>query len=280
MKFFTITSKRQLSLLGVSLIIFAFVFSIAVSGAGSATIGVSASKKKLPIYAVGREENDKIVSISFDAAWGNEDTEILIEILEKYKVKATFFLVGDWVDKFPESVKALYDAGHEIMNHSNTHPHMNKLSREQMRQEIEACNSKIEAITGERPLLFRAPYGEYNDTLIEVTDSLGMYCIQWDVDSHDWKNPPSEQITARVTQRVIPGSIVLFHNAAVNTPASLPATIENLLEKGYTFTKISENIYRDGYTIDHTGRQQKTAPAVTTAQGTEPDDTAPTAAAE
>ncbi len=193
--------------------------------------------------------------------WGNEDTQTLIDILGKYNVKATFFLVGEWVEKFPESVKALSDAGHEIMNHSDSHPHMSKLSREQMKQEIEACNDRIEAITGVRPTLFRAPYGEYCDGLIEVLDELGMYCIQWDVDSLDWKDISSQEICRRVCSNVVPGSICLFHNAAKNTPAALPSLIEQLQEAGYRFVPISENIYKDDYQIDHTGRQWKEAAA-------------------
>ena len=114
--------------------------------------------------------------------WGNEDTQELIDILGRYNVKATFFVVGDWVDKYPESVKALHDAGHEVMNHSNTHAHMSKLSREEIIADVEACSDKIEAVTGVRPTLIRPPYGEYNDTVISAIRSIGMEPIQWDVD--------------------------------------------------------------------------------------------------
>ena len=114
--------------------------------------------------------------------WGNEDTQQLIDILEQYQVKATFFVVGEWVDKYPESVKALSDAGHEVMNHSNTHPHMNQMSREEVISDVEACNDKIESVTGVRPTLIRPPYGEYNDTVISAIRSIGMEPIQWDVD--------------------------------------------------------------------------------------------------
>ncbi len=255
MEFFKTVSKRQLAIAFVCCILaVATVFT--VSG-GAASVTASTEKRLLPIYAVGREENDKIVSISFDAAWGNEDTETLIDILGKYNITATFFLVGEWVEKYPESVKALSDAGHEIMNHSDSHPHMSKLSREQMRQEIESCNDRIEAITGVRPTLFRAPYGEYCDGLIEVLGDLGMYCIQWDVDSLDWKDLAPQDICRRVCSGVTPGSICLFHNAAKNTPAALPMLIEQLLTDGYRFVPISENIYTCSCTIDHTGRQWK-----------------------
>ncbi len=253
MELFKIVGKKQIAVIIACAVIISAIAATAISGAGFAS--VSSTRKKVPIYSVGRNENDKVISISFDAAWGNEDTQQLIDILAKYNVKATFFLVGEWVDKYPESVKALHDAGHEIMNHSCTHPHMSKLSREQILKELNDCNSKIEAITKVRPILFRAPYGEYNDLLLNTAESIGMYTIQWDVNSLNWKNPTSSQIAARVIDRVVPGSIVLFHNAAVNTPGALPTIIETLLAQGYTFVPISENIYRDNYEIDVAGRQ-------------------------
>lgn len=246
-------NRRQIILFLLCAVIIVVAFCTAMDGAaGSAETSVS---KKLPIYSVGRDENDKIISISFDAAWGNEDTQILIDILEKYNIKATFFLVGEWVDKYPESVKALSDAGHEIMNHSDTHPHMSQLSAEEMAWEIDSCNDKIEKITGVRPMLFRAPYGEYNNTLIEVLEKKGMYCIQWDVDSLDWKDPAPADISSRVCRLAQPGSICLFHNAAKNTPEALPILLEQLLADGYTFVPISQAIYRNNYRIAHDGRQ-------------------------
>lgn len=187
--------------------------------------------------------------------WGNEDTQQLIDILGKYNVKATFFVVGEWVDKYPESVKALHDAGHEIMNHSNDHAHFNSLSTDEIIEDLNACNDKIEAVTGVRPTLFRCPYGEYDDHVINAVRSIGMEPIQWDCDSLDWKDLSVTDITKRVTSKVQPGSIVLFHNAAKNTPEALPSIIEYLLQEGYTFVPISEIILKGEYTIDHTGRQ-------------------------
>lgn len=252
MKSYKIIGRRQILIYAVCAAISVLVFAVASSGAA---VVETASERKLPIYCVGREQDDKTISISFDAAWGNEDTQILIDILAEHDIKVTFFVVGSWVDKYPESVKALHDAGHEVMNHSDSHPHMSKLSKQQMRQEIESCNSKIEAITGVRPTLFRAPYGEYNNDLIEVLTDLNMYCIQWDVDSLDWKNPPSSAIRDRVCSKVGPGSIVLFHNAAVNTPEALKPIIDNLLAEGFKFVPISQNIYTQPHSIDHEGRQ-------------------------
>ena len=209
--------------------------------------------RRLPIYCTDRD--NKVVSLTFDAAWGDEDTPLLIEILNRYDVKATFFVVGEWAERCPDSVKALHEAGHEVMNHSDTHPHMPALTKEAMLEELNRCNDTIEALTGVRPLLHRFPYGDYSDSAVEAVESLGMYAVQWDVDSLDWKDLSAEDITSRVTSRVRSGSIVLFHNAALHTPEALPAIIEHLKAEGYTFCKASEMIYRDGYTINHEGRQ-------------------------
>ena len=143
-------------------------------------ITTAATQRDLPIYCVQKDSN--VCALTFDAAWGNEDTQQLIDILGKYKVKATFFVVGEWVDKFPESVKALHDAGHEIMNHSDDHAYFTKLSADQIKAQLDSCNSKIEAITGVRPDLFRPPYGDYNDSVVSTVRNCGMYTIQWNVE--------------------------------------------------------------------------------------------------
>ncbi|UOO37089.1 polysaccharide deacetylase family protein [Oscillospiraceae bacterium CM] len=218
-----------------------------------AIVGVAATTRALPIYCVRRDA--KMVSLTFDAAWGNEDTQTLIDILNTYHVKATFFVVGAWADKYPESVKALSDAGNEVMNHSNDHAHFSKLSADEIVKNITACNDKVAAVTGVKPTLFRCPYGEYDDHVITTLSSMGMYTIQWDVDSLDWKDLSASEITQRVTNKVQPGSIVLFHNAALHTPEALPAIIEYLIANGYTIVPVSELIIKGDYTIDHTGRQ-------------------------
>ena len=233
----------------------AFILGMTVfytSSSGQTVLTASASRQ-LPIYSVQKES--KVISLSFDAAWGNEDTQQLIDILGNYDIRATFFVVGDWVDKYPDSVRALHDAGHEIHNHSDDHPHMTELTADQIIANVSACDNKIEQITGVRPFLFRPPYGDYNDTVINTLRSMGHYPIQWDVDSLDWKETGVQDIIDRVLQKVQPGSIVLFHNAAKYTPQALPTVIEGLIREGYTFVPISELIYKDNYTLDHTGRQ-------------------------
>ncbi len=216
-------------------------------------VETSAATRQLPIYCV--ERSDKMISISFDAAWGNEDTQELIDILARYGVKTTFFVVGEWVDKYPESVRALHEAGHEIMNHSNDHAHYNSLTADEIIVDVNACNDKIEAITGVRPTLIRCPYGEYDDHVIAAIRSIGMEPIQWDVDSLDWKDLSAAEISKRVTGKVQSGSICLFHNAALHTPEALPSILEFFKQNGYTVVPISKLLLAGEYYMDHTGKQ-------------------------
>ena len=209
--------------------------------------------RELPVYCV--ERTDKKIAISFDAAWGNEDTQTLIDILTAHNVRATFFLVGGWVEKFPESVRALSDAGMEVMNHSETHPHLSQLTSEQIQGEVNACSDRIEAITGVRPTLFRCPYGEYDDNVISTVRGMGMTAVQWDTDSLDWKELAAPEIVRRVTGKVQPGSIVLFHNAGLHTPEALPSIIEYLQGEGYTIVPVSGLLLSGDTYIDHAGRQ-------------------------
>ncbi|MBR6430790.1 MAG: polysaccharide deacetylase family protein [Oscillospiraceae bacterium] len=241
--------KRHLA----STAVIAAVIAIFAAVDAPAAVGASATVRQLPIYSVQRD--NKCVSLTFDAAWGNEDTEQLIDILGKYGVKATFFVVGQWVDKYPESVKALAQAGHQVMNHSDDHAHFSQLSAGEITENINACSDKIQAVTGVRPTLFRPPYGEYDDHVIEAVNAMGMHAIQWDVDSLDWKELSADEIYSRVTKKVAPGSIVLFHNAALHTPEALGRIIEYLIQNGYAIVPVSELLLTGEYTIDHTGRQ-------------------------
>ncbi len=248
MRFFIITKKQIMMCLSVIMAVVAVTVGSAVTFAQS--------NRKLPIYCVDCEE--KKVAISFDAAWGNDDTQTLIDILAEYDVPATFFVVGAWVDKYPESVKALSKAGHQIQNHSNTHPYMTQLSTEQMKDEINSCNEKIKSITGVCPTLFRPPYGDYDNCVVETTESLGMHAIQWSVDSLDWKDSATaESICNRVVSKVQNGSIILCHNDAEHTPEALPTILKCLKDKGFEFVFISDLIMTDNYEIDHSGKQCK-----------------------
>lgn len=251
MKIWVINKKT-----GIAVLILIITIISAVCISRNEAVTVAGAKRDLPVYCVDTGDEKKI-AISFDAAWGNEDTQTLIDILEKYNIKATFFVVGGWVDSFPESVKALSDAGHEIMNHSDTHPYMTKISKEKIKKEVDACNDKIEKITGNRPTLLRAPYGDYNNDVVQTIRECGCMTIQWSVDSLDWKDLSASEIHKRVTSKIHPGAIVLFHNAALHTPEALPGIIETLQSDGYNFVRISELVYTENYGIDQAGKQYR-----------------------
>ncbi|WP_053956127.1 polysaccharide deacetylase family sporulation protein PdaB [Inediibacterium massiliense] len=242
--------------LGVIMIILLLVMSFLYLGDfGNAIVGVMNKDKVLPIYCV--DTSQKKLAISFDAAWGDQYTEGILDILDQYNVKATFFLVGFWVDKYPDQVKKIYDRGHEIGNHSSTHPHMSKLSAQQIEKELNETGEKIEKITGKNLNLFRPPFGDYNNLLIETAKKNGYYTIQWDVDSLDWKELGDQPVVDRVTRNVKKGSIVLFHNNAKYILKYLPSVIQKLQKEGYEIVPISELILKEDYYVDHTGMQKK-----------------------
>lgn len=233
----------------------------AVIGVLSAVVGISTATKAvtaastdrvIPIYCVDRE--DKVCSISFDAAWGNEQTDTLLDILDKYKVKTTFFLVGEWAKKYPDSVKKIAAKGHDIGNHSSTHAHMTQLSDEGIAAEIQECNSRIKALTGKSATLFRPPYGDYNNNVVNAVMGLNMYCVQWNIDSLDWQDPSVDRIVQNCVNKLKPGSIILLHNGAANTPQALPGVIEAIKAKGYKIVPISKILLKGKYTTDVEGK--------------------------
>lgn len=216
--------------------------------------------KKLPIYRVQLPVDDKRIAITFDCAWGAQDISELLEILEAYDAKATFFVLGTWAENNPEAMVAIATAGHEIGNHSYAHKAPCSLDEAALTEEIIKCNDAIYAAIGKETTLYRAPSGEYNDFVVKTAESLGFYMIQWDVDSIDWKpEMTKEAIYERVVSRTKPGSILLFHNDTKHTLAVLPEILQTLEDDGYSFVRVSELIYPAGYKIDANGEQQKTS---------------------
>ena len=141
--------------------------------------------KLLPIYSV--ETNEPKVAITINCAWSAEDIDMILEALKNQEVKVTFFMVGDWVEKNEEAVKKIYEAGHEIGNHSYNHPHVNNISYEQNKEQIQKCSDLIKKITEQGTCLYRGPYGEYNNTVIQSAEELGHKTIQWSIDTLDYK---------------------------------------------------------------------------------------------
>lgn len=250
LRVFTITKK---GLISIFFCVFIGVFAlILTTRSASVAIETMSQQREIPIYYV--QTDKKVCSISFDAAWGNEQTETLLDILDEHDVKSTFFLVGDWVESYPQSVKEIALRGHDVGNHSDTHAHMAQLSKEEQKEEIESCNDKIKAITNKDVTLFRPPYGEYDNSLVLNCKELDMYCTQWNIDSLDWKNPSVNDMVQRIEKKLCPGSIILLHNGAENTPAALPEIIKAIKNQGYKIVPISEIIPKGEYTTDHEGK--------------------------
>ncbi len=250
MKIFVL-SKDTLIVYSVVIMLLLGLITFGVTNPSIITSTVSG--KEIPIYSV--ETPDQKIALTFDAAWGDSDTQQLIDIFNKYNVKVSIFVVGGWADRYPESVKAFQAAGHEILNHSDSHLHFNQLSAEEITADIQNCEQKIQSLTGDSKKLFRAPYGEYNETVVKAARDAGFEVIQWDVDSLDWKDLTASEITERVLGSVQNGSICLFHNEAKYTPEALDMLIPKLQQAGYSIVPVSQLIYKHSYSIDHAGRQ-------------------------
>lgn len=251
---FCVIKSRTLKIF-VAMVLVLVLLSLSIDGSTSAQVYFGYSTRKVPIYNVETEE--KQVAISFDAAWGADKTQGIIDILNEFDCTATFFLVGFWVDDYPDMVKAIDEAGMEIGTHSNTHPDMVKLDKTTMKSELETSISKIENITDKKVSLFRAPFGSYNNDLLDTAEELGLKTIQWDVDSLDWKGLSASDISSRVMSRVKNGSIILMHNNSDNVLDALRLVLNRLKVQGYKVTGISELIYQEDYTIDRNGVQHK-----------------------
>ena len=213
------------------------------------------AQKSLPIYSVNTTE--KKVALTLNCAWNADDIDLILQTLKKYNVRITFFMVGDWVDKYPEQVKKISKAGHEIANHSLSHAHVNQLDYEKNVEQIVKCSEKIEKITGKKTTLYRGPYGEYNDTVINAAKDTNHMTIQWSIDALDYKALTGEQMWERIEPKLENGSIILMHNGTENTANSLEFIITNIKNKGYNIVPVSELIYKENYTIDNNGMQHK-----------------------
>lgn len=209
-------------------------------------------ERQLPVYSVAR--NDNKVALTFDCAWNDDDIASILDTLETYECTAAFFVTGDWAEKYPESLKAIHDAGHIIGNHSYNHADYAKMSAEEIAADIRKADECISNICGEGTLYARAPSGSYNDTVVKTIENDGRICVQWSVDALDYKeNASEESILSRLVDTGS-GDIILMHNGTKLTAKLLPRILKGL-KKSYEFVSLDELIYKDGYTIDHTGKQ-------------------------
>jgi polysaccharide deacetylase family sporulation protein PdaB len=244
----------KLSFLAVFLLLLAVIASSPLVQANYLISAVSQSVRLVPIYEV--DSPVSALSISFDASWGAENTRKILDILDKYDVKATFFLVNIWLDDYPGMAKEIAERGHEIGLHSVTHPHFTSLSLEQMEQELKDNYNSIKKITGYEAKLFRPPFGDYDNRVIEKAISLGFQPVQWSVDSLDWKDLSAYEIEARVMKDIGPGDIVLFHNNGLHTAEALEPIIQQLSARGLSLLPISDLLLQGDWYIDFNGIQR------------------------
>lgn len=247
------SSRARQTSLAVLAALLAFLSALYIWPLNEESSAVVAVKKILPIYSV--ERDDKVISVTFDASWGGDKTLAILDLLDKYNAKATFFLVGIWVDKYPELVKEIAARGHEIGNHSDSHPYMTKISESKMRQELKGMSDKVEALIGTRPTLFRPPYGDYNNAVVSVSRDEGYEVVQWSVDSLDWKNRGVEDLVKRATNNVQQGDIILFHNDSEYIVQALPAILEYYQSQGFKMIPAGEILLEGSTTIDVQGKQ-------------------------
>jgi len=212
-----------------------------------------AGKRVLPVYGVSR--TDSKIALTIDAAWGADKTPEILRILEEKGIKATFFLVGRWVREFPEETKAIVKAGHLIGSHSDSHAHFCQLSNEQIEKEVKAAEDAIVSAGAPKPTLFRPPFGEYDDRVVQKLRDLGYQVIQWTIDTLDWKEGRTTgQVLEVVFRKAAPGAIILCHNNAASIAEYLPALIDELKARGYEFATVDELLY-SGFNIDNNGIQ-------------------------
>ncbi len=248
------TVKFKTLLLAFATAVMVAVLSISVYFTGAYAVFYGNTPRLVPIYSVEREE--KVCAITFDCAWGTEYTDAILSALKNSSVRATFFMVEFWAEKYPGFVKKIDESGCEIGTHSSTHSYMSKLNAEGIKSELSTSSQAIKDVTGKEVELFRPPYGDYDDELIKTASELGYYTIQWDVDSLDWKDLSASDIAMRVINGAKNGSIILMHNNGLHTAEAVPVILETLKNRGYSFVPVGELILRENYVIDGTGRQK------------------------
>ncbi|MDD4839110.1 MAG: polysaccharide deacetylase family protein [Clostridia bacterium] len=245
--------KRKSIVLAVLLTLAFVVLTLSVSYGGASAVFFGQSTRKVPVYGV--DTTEKVIALTFDAAWGADKTEGIIKILNDNEADATFFLVGFWIDRYEEETKMIADAGLEIGNHSNNHLKMSQLTVDEIEKEISSVNERIKKLTNNTPVYFRPPFGDYNNRLLEVVSSLNMVAIQWSIDTLDWKGLSAKQIVERVVPNAKSGDIVLFHNNSDNVLNALPIVISGLKNKGFSFVALSDLVLTENYYIDNNGIQ-------------------------
>lgn len=214
---------------------------------------------RMPINRVACKE--KKISLSFDVGGKDKDLVPILKVLKEHNIKATFFLSGNWIARYPEMVCTIYEEGHDIGNHSQNHRRMGELSQKECEEQIKLVHDKVKMLTGQNMRLFRAPYDEFEGETLEAVKSLGYFPIRWNINSCDWKDYGISPMVNEIcnNKNLKKGSIILCHTGTKFTKDALPKVINCLQKKGYTFEKVSDIIYTNNYVIDRNGVQREEA---------------------
>ncbi|MFM8765078.1 MAG: polysaccharide deacetylase family protein, partial [Spartobacteria bacterium] len=181
-----------------------------------------------------------IVAITFDDGPHPKLTPRLLDMLKERNIKATFFVIGKCVAEYPDIAKRIVDEGHEIANHSWSHPQLTKLSASAFDTEISQTNDAIEKATGVKPTTMRPPYGAINPSLTKrLNEEYGLSVILWSVDPLDWKIRKADHVSGHILKNTAPGSIILAHDIHASTVDAMPTTLDTLQSKGYKFATVS-----------------------------------------
>ncbi|VBB08041.1 polysaccharide deacetylase [Lucifera butyrica] len=214
-----------------------FLFLAMLSGILQPLLSNQSSSVPQP-YFHGNESKPK-VALACNVFWGEEFLPDMLNTLDKYNCKITFFIGGSWAKRYPDVLKMIADRGHELGNHTYSHPHPNTLSKEKNKEQIILAQDLINNITGKKTVLYAPPYGEYNDTVLSAAQELGYKTIMWSIDTIDWQRPPADIIKKRVLKKIHNGAIILMHPTEP-TAKALPDLIEELQKLGYQITTVSD----------------------------------------
>ena len=211
---------------------------------------------EMPIFSVTIDENDNerknCMCLTFDSAYINKYTYKILDILDEYNIKSTFFMTYEFMEKNPDQIMEIIKRGHEIGNHSTTHPDFNKIKDSSIVKEVMKAHNYIKDLVGVDMCLFRFPFGSYSPRTVGLLKNMGYYPIQWTLDSIDWKNTGKEYLLNRFAgndELITEGSIILFHNGAIYTPEALPEIINMIYAKGLKCVRVTDLIYHHDFHI-------------------------------